>query len=200
MLGRHVAAATGVGVVGGGGGEEYQVPAPLTHTGEEGLAHAQRREHVALVHRGPLLSLPLGDRVDSQGAAGVVDDGVHGAARKRLVGQSLDVVRLLEVCGHPGAAGLGGQGLEPLHPPRGGDNLPAVAAQQPDGGGADAGGGPGDQSTAGRREAVGEVVVVLAHCSTIRPRHAGLAQSAPVRWGPPGSGRTAQPGTPSEGP
>ena len=192
VLGGHVTATAGVGVVGGRGGEEDQVAAPLAHAGQEGLAHAQGRQDVALVHGGPLLGAALSNRIHSQRTAGVIDDRVDRATVEHLSGQTLNVARHLKVGGHPGAAGLVGQRPKALHPPGGGHDLPAVGAQEPDGSGADTRGGPGHEGAADRGRAAGDVMLVLAHRSTIRPRHAHLAQSAPIRMPPVRPNRTTR--------
>ena len=56
----------------------------------------------------------------------------------------------MEVGDDPGAAGLGGQGLQALDAAGGGDHVPPVGAQEADGGRADAGGGAGDEGAARR--------------------------------------------------
>ena len=155
VLGGDVAGAARVGAVGGGGGQEDDVAPALAQSRQEGPGDAQGRERVALVHGQPLGRVGVGHGVQAQRPAGVVDDRVDGAGGEDLGGQALDVLRPLEVGGDPGAAGLGGQGLQALDAAGGGDHVPSVGAQEADGGRADAGGGAGDEGAARGRLGAG---------------------------------------------
>ena len=155
VLGGDIAGAARVGAVGGGRGQEDDVAPALAQSRQEGPGDAQGRERVALVHGQPLGRVGVGHGVQAQRPAGVVDDRVDGAVGEDLGGQALDVVGTLEVGDDPGAAGLGGQGLQALDAAGGGDHVPSVGAQEADGGRANAGGGSGDQGAARGRPGVG---------------------------------------------
>src|SRR5699024_3974486 len=73
-----VSGAAGIRLVGGDGGHEEHVAAPAAaQGGQQRPGHAQGAEHVGLVHPLPPAEVRLGDRIDAEGTAGDVDDGVE---------------------------------------------------------------------------------------------------------------------------
>ena len=195
VLGGDVTGPARVGAVGGGGGQEDDVAPALAQSRQEGPGDAQGRERVAFVHGQPLGRVAVGHGVQAQRPAGVVDDRVDGAVGEDLGGQALDVVGTLEVGGDPGAAGLGGQGLQALDAAGGGDHVPPVGAQEADGGRANAGGGAGDEGAArGRlgagcgRGSGGCGLRDLAHAPILIPRPAGRGSSPLSSRSPPDGG------------
>ena len=109
--------------------------------GNSASRHPHLPHHVRLVHRQPLLLVGLGDRVEAERAAGVVDEDVAGADCGY---EGLDRGRVGDVERDRLAADLCRQLLEPLEAAGAENRAVALAGQRPRGRCADAAGSAGD--------------------------------------------------------
>ena len=121
--------------------DDVTVPAALQR-GEEGLGHPHHAHHVRLVHLPPVLLVGLGDRLQPECAAGVVDH--HGDLREAL-GELRDRVRVGDVEPQRAAADLAGHLLAALDAPGRGDDLEACGGERAHRRLADAAAGAGHQ-------------------------------------------------------
>ena len=97
-------------------------------------------EHVRLVHPRQSASCPVADRVEAEGAAGVVDQQPAG---RDGGDERVDRVAIGDVEVVGGGTDLGGERLEPVEPAGADDDVEAFRGQAAGGGGADAGRRPG---------------------------------------------------------
>lgn len=70
--------------------------------------------------------------VEPEGAARIVDEGVHRTGRGDVVAERIDLRGVREIGDEDLRSGLRGERLQPVTAPRDGDDLPAVVAEQAD--------------------------------------------------------------------
>ena len=124
MLGGHVSAATRIGIVGGGRGQEDEVSPALAHPRQERTRAVQGGEHVAVEHRAPPCGVTLRDTVYADSTSGVVDQRIHGATLQDVGSHLLHLGLIGQVRRPVLAANLLGEGLQTLATPGHGDDLP----------------------------------------------------------------------------